>query len=221
MATKVTNDARIVAVESLTRRTFLMIVDKLRITIFLHQKICRMRKLSMDELNRKSVEDFRKSEKVPVVVILDNIRSMHNVGSVFRTADAFLITEIYLCGYTPQPPHRDIQKTALGATETVAWKYAQDAISAVNELRSLGYAIFAVEQVENSILLNQFNSAAYSRLAIIFGNEVSGVGAEVLKLCDGSIEIPQFGMKHSLNISVAAGIVLWELVRLRLQQQPG
>ena len=219
MATKVTNDARIVAVESLTRRTFLMIVDKLRITIFLHQKICRMRKLSMDELNRKSVEDFRKSEKVPVVVILDNIRSMHNVGSVFRTADAFLITEIYLCGYTPQPPHRDIQKTALGATETVAWKYAQDAISAVNELRSLGYAIFAVEQVENSILLNQFNSAAYSRLAIIFGNEVSGVGAEVLKLCDGSIEIPQFGMKHSLNVSVAAGIVLWELVRARDNNQ--
>ena len=219
MATKVTNDARIVAVESLTRRTFLMIVDKLRITIFLHQKICRMRKLSMDELNRKSVEDFRKSEKVPVVVILDNIRSMHNVGSVFRTADAFLITEIYLCGYTPQPPHRDIQKTALGATETVAWKYAQDAISAVNELRSLGYAIFAVEQVENSILLNQFNSAAYNRLAIIFGNEVSGVGAEVLKLCDGSIEIPQFGMKHSLNVSVAAGIVLWELVRARDNNQ--
>ena len=178
-----------------------------------------MRKLSMDELNRKSVEDFRKSEKVPVVVILDNIRSMHNVGSVFRTADAFLITEIYLCGYTPQPPHRDIQKTALGATETVAWKYAQDAISAVNELRSLGYAIFAVEQVENSILLNQFNSAAYNRLAIIFGNEVSGVGAEVLKLCDGSIEIPQFGMKHSLNVSVAAGIVLWELVRARDNNQ--
>ena len=173
----------------------------------------------MNELNRKSVEDFRKSEKVPVVVILDNIRSMHNVGSVFRTADAFLITEIYLCGYTPQPPHRDIQKTALGATETVAWKYAQDAISAVNELRSLGYAIFAVEQVENSILLNQFNSAAYSRLAIIFGNEVSGVGAEVLKLCDGSIEIPQFGMKHSLNVSVAAGIVLWELVRARDNNQ--
>ena len=173
----------------------------------------------MDELNRKSVEDFRKSEKVPVVVILDNIRSMHNVGSVFRTADAFLITEIYLCGYTPQPPHRDIQKTALGATETVAWKYAQDAISAVNELRSLGYAIFAVEQVENSILLNQFNSAAYNRLAIIFGNEVSGVGAEVLKLCDGSIEIPQFGMKHSLNVSVAAGIVLWELVRARDNNQ--
>ena len=196
-----------------------MIVDKLRITIFLHQKICRMRKLSMNELNRKSVEDFRKSEKVPVIVILDNIRSMHNVGSVFRTADAFLITEIYLCGYTPQPPHRDIQKTALGATETVAWKYAQDAISAVNELRSLGYAIFAVEQVENSILLNQFNSAAYNRLAIIFGNEVSGVGAEVLKLCDGSIEIPQFGMKHSLNVSVAAGIVLWELVRARDNNQ--
>ena len=174
-----------------------------------------MRKLSMDELNRKSVDEFRLSEKIPVVIVLDNIRSMHNVGSVFRTADAFLLQSIYLCGYTPQPPHRDIHKTALGATETVDWKYYSSAVAAINELRSEGYSIFAIEQVENSIALHQFKGREYDRVAVIFGNEVSGVGNEVLKLCDGFIEIPQFGMKHSLNVSVAAGIVLWELIRDR------
>lgn len=175
-----------------------------------------MRKLSMEELNRKSVNDFKESEKIPVVVILDNIRSMHNVGSVFRTADAFLLQSICVCGYTPQPPHRDIHKTALGATETVEWKYYPAAVAAVLELSDAGYTIFAVEQVENSIPLHQFESARYDKLAIVFGNEVSGVGEEVLKLCKGSIEIPQLGMKHSLNISVAAGIVLWEIVRTRM-----
>jgi 23S rRNA (guanosine2251-2'-O)-methyltransferase len=175
-----------------------------------------MRKLSMDELNRKSVNEFKDSEKMPVVIVLDNIRSMHNVGSVFRTADAFLMKAIYLCGYTPQPPHRDIHKTALGATETVEWRYYPGAARAVQELRAEGYSIFAIEQVEKSIPLNQFKSHEFGKLAVIFGNEVSGIEEEVLKLCDGYIEIPQFGMKHSLNISVAAGIVLWEMIRGRM-----
>jgi tRNA G18 (ribose-2'-O)-methylase SpoU len=175
-----------------------------------------MRKLSMDELNRKSVDEFKEAEKMPVVVVLDNIRSMHNVGSVFRTADAFLLRGIYLCGYTPQPPHRDIHKTALGATETVEWKYESTTIEAVKQLKQAGYRVYAVEQVQNSIPLNRFNMNQQQPVAVVFGNEVSGVEEEVLKLCDGSIEIPQLGMKHSLNISVAAGIVLWELVRNKI-----
>jgi 23S rRNA (guanosine2251-2'-O)-methyltransferase len=172
-----------------------------------------MQKLSMDELNRKSVNEFKHSEKMRIIVVLDNIRSMHNVGSVFRTADAFLLQGIYLCGYTPQPPHRDINKTALGATETVEWKYFDNITDVVKFLRDAGFKIFAVEQVKNSISLQKFIFEQDDKLAVIFGNEVSGVGEEVLKLCDGCIEIPQLGMKHSLNISVAAGIVLWELVR--------
>ncbi|HLK27402.1 MAG TPA: RNA methyltransferase [Puia sp.] len=175
-----------------------------------------MQKLSMDELNRKSVEEFRQSKKIPIVVVLDNIRSMHNVGSVFRTADAFLLQSIYLCGFTPQPPHRDIHKTALGATETVEWKYFENVAEGLKELRDTGYGIYAVEQATKSISLQQFIFEQDGKLAVIFGNELSGVGDEVLKLCDGCIEIPQLGMKHSLNISVAAGIVLWELVRTRI-----
>jgi len=178
--------------------------------------LCPMRKLSMDELNRKSVDEFKGSEKMPVLVVLDNIRSMHNVGSVFRTADAFLLRGIYLCGYTPQPPHRDIHKTALGATETVEWKYAATTVEAVKKLKDEGYSIFAVEQVQSSIPLQQFDINQHAQVAVVFGNEVSGVQDEVLKLCDGCIEIPQLGMKHSLNISVAAGIVLWELVRNKI-----
>lgn len=170
----------------------------------------------MDELNRKTVAEFRESDKIPVIVVLDNIRSMHNVGSVFRTADAFLLQGVYLCGYTPQPPHRDIHKTALGATETVHWKYFATTREAVQELREAGYQLWAVEQVENSIPLNSFNANQQAPLAVVFGNEVSGVEAEIIKACDGCIEIPQLGMKHSLNISVAAGIVLWELVRNKL-----
>jgi tRNA G18 (ribose-2'-O)-methylase SpoU len=175
-----------------------------------------MRKLSMDELNRKSVDEFKEAEKMPVVVVLDNIRSMHNVGSVFRTADAFLLRGIYLCGYTPQPPHRDIHKTALGATETVEWKYESTTVEAVKQLKQAGYRVYAVEQVQNSIPLNRFDMNQQEPVAVVFGNEVSGVEEEVLKLCDGCIEIPQLGMKHSLNISVAAGIVLWELVRNKI-----
>jgi 23S rRNA (guanosine2251-2'-O)-methyltransferase len=172
-----------------------------------------MRKLGMDELNRKSVAEFKDSQKVPVIIVMDNIRSMHNVGSVFRTADAFLMQGIYLCGYTPQPPHRDINKTALGATESVDWKYFSTTAEAVQSLRDEGYKILAIEQVENSIPLDRVTAAAGEKLAVIFGNEVSGIDAEVLSLCHGFIEIPQMGMKHSLNISVAAGIVLWELFK--------
>jgi len=175
-----------------------------------------MRKLSMDELNRKSVHEFKEAEKMPVVVVLDNIRSMHNVGSVFRTADAFLLRGMYLCGYTPQPPHRDIHKTALGATETVEWKYASTTVEAVQKLKEDGYRVFAIEQVQNSIPLHQFSINEQAPVAVVFGNEVTGVDEEVIKLCDGCIEIPQLGMKHSLNISVAAGIVLWELVRTKI-----
>jgi len=170
----------------------------------------------MDELNRKTVNEFKASEKIPVVVVLDNVRSMHNVGSVFRTADAFLLEAICLCGYTPQPPHRDIQKTALGATETVRWKYFSSAFEAANELRNAGYRLVAVEQVEESISLKDFFFREEEKLAVIFGNEVNGVEEEVLKICDACLEIPQIGTKHSLNISVAAGIVLWELVKTRI-----
>ncbi len=175
-----------------------------------------MRKLSMNELNRKSVEEFRSSDKIPVIVILDNIRSMHNVGSIFRTADAFLLRGVYLCGYTPQPPHRDINKTALGATESVEWAYYPSTNHAIHLLKEEGYLIFAVEQVEDSMPLQVATKMHAEKIAIVFGNEVDGVSNETLALCDRCIEIPQMGIKHSLNVSVAAGIVLWELVRNRL-----
>ena len=165
----------------------------------------------MDELDRKSVEAFKQAEKTPLIVVLDNIRSMHNTGSVFRTADAFLIEGICLCGYTPQPPHRDINKTALGATETVDWFYTPTTLEAVQQLKANGYKVYAVEQASNSISLENFVSGNQEKLAIVMGNEVEGVDAAVLPLCDGCIEIPQLGMKHSLNVSVAAGIVLWKL----------
>lgn len=169
------------------------------------------------DLKRKSVEEFRRSEKFPLVVILDNIRSMHNVGSVFRTADAFLISGIWLCGYTPRPPHRDIHKTALGATETVQWNEAVSTMDAILTLKQSGYSIYAVEQVEKSIPLHEFSLPESGKIGVVFGNEVSGIDPSVLESCDGSIEIPQFGMKHSLNVSVAAAIVLWELVGRRRQ----
>jgi 23S rRNA (guanosine2251-2'-O)-methyltransferase len=172
-----------------------------------------MRKLSMDELGRKSVEEFKQAAKTQVIAVLDNIRSMHNVGSVFRTADAFLIEAIFLCGYTPQPPHRDINKTALGAAETVDWMFFSTAAEAVRELKTQGYKVYAIEQTEGSVSLEKFTSEMNEKIAVVFGNEVEGVSYDVLQLANGSIEIPQSGMKHSLNISVAAGIVLWELFR--------
>ena len=180
-----------------------------------------MRKLSMDELGRKSVADFKLAHKKPLVVVMDNIRSMHNVGSVFRTSDAFLISGICLCGFTPQPPHRDIHKTALGATESVDWVYYENTADAVTALKEQGYKVYAIEQTQGSISLENFktyinensNIGSNNALAFVFGNEVEGVSDEVLAICDGAIEIPQYGMKHSLNISVAAAIVLWEMVR--------
>ena len=166
----------------------------------------------MEELGRKSVEDFKLADKKPLVVVMDNIRSMHNVGSVFRTADAFLISGICLCGFTPQPPHRDIHKTALGATDSVDWLYYEHTVDAVLALKERGYKVLAIEQTEGSIMLDQYVDK-HLPTAFVFGNEVDGVSDEVIQVCDGVIEIPQWGMKHSLNISVAAAVVLWEFVR--------
>jgi len=166
----------------------------------------------MDELNRKSAEEFKKAEKIPVIIVLDNVRSMNNVGSVFRTADAFLIEAIYLCGVTAKPPHREIQKTALGATETVNWKHFETTMDAVNSLKNDGYKIYAVEQADKSVMLDKFTPAK-DKMALVFGNEVSGVEQAVIDVCDACIEIPQSGTKHSLNIAVSAGIVMWEVTK--------
>ena len=164
----------------------------------------------MQELGRKTVEEFKAADKTPLVLVLDNVRSMHNVGSVFRTADAFLLQGIALCGYTPVPPHRDIQKTELGATETVEWQYFPTTVEAVQKLKAQGYAVMAIEQAAQSVMLDAFQPGNQP-LALVFGNEVSGVDAAVMALADGCIEIPQLGMKHSLNISVSTGIVVWDL----------
>lgn len=179
---------------------------------------CAMRKLSMDELNRKSVEEFKRSEKIPVVAVLENVRSAYNVGSVFRTADAFLVEGVYLCGYTAFPPHKEIKKTALGADETVSWKHFKKTEEAIDELRSDGYRILAVEQAEGSFSLDGLRMEGGQKTAVVFGNEVTGVEQSTIARCDGCLEIPQLGMKHSLNISVAAGIVLWELVKPGLRR---
>jgi tRNA G18 (ribose-2'-O)-methylase SpoU len=175
-----------------------------------------MKKLSMEELNRKSIEEFRQSDKIPIIVVLENIRSAYNVGSVFRTADAFLLEAIYICGYSAFPPHKEIKKTALGADETVQWKHFKNIKDAMEELKVQGYKIFVVEQTAGSVKLHQFSSSA-EKIAVIFGNEVTGVEQSTIELSDGCIEIPQLGMKHSLNISVAAGIVLWEIVRAKIE----
>jgi 23S rRNA (guanosine2251-2'-O)-methyltransferase len=175
-----------------------------------------MRKLSMEELNRKTVEEFRESQKIPIVAILENVRSAYNVGSVFRTADAFLLEGIYLCGYTAFPPHKEIRKTALGAEDSVTWKHFKNITGAIEELKGNGYKIFAAEQAENSYKLQAIGYEPDEKIAVVFGNEVTGVEQATIQQCDGCIEIPQLGMKHSLNISVAAGIVLWELIRTRI-----
>jgi 23S rRNA (guanosine2251-2'-O)-methyltransferase len=170
-----------------------------------------MRKLKLDELNRASVEEFKVLKKFPVAVVLDNVRSMHNIGSVFRTADGFAVEQLCLCGITAQPPHREIEKTALGATQSINWTYHADVLQAIKRLREDGYRIIAVEQAENSIMLNDFKPVAGEKYALIFGNEVNGVSDEAMKNIDACIEIPQFGTKHSFNIVVSAGIVLWDL----------
>lgn len=177
-----------------------------------------MRKLLNEELNRLTKEDFKTADKLRVVLILDNVRSHLNVGSVFRTADAFLIEAIYLCGITGTPPHRDIHKTALGATDTVAWKHFETTVQAVNELKEAGYKIASVEQAENAVMLNEFEPEQGVKYGVVFGNEVDGVSQDIVSNSDFVIEIPQYGTKHSLNISVSAGIVVWQLFsQLRLR----
>jgi 23S rRNA (guanosine2251-2'-O)-methyltransferase len=172
-------------------------------------------KKSMDELGRLSADEALRVRRTPVRVVLDNVRSMHNVGSVFRTADAFLIESIDLCGYTPRPPHRDIHKTALGATETVPWTAWDSSVDAVRTLVAQGYRVLAVEQTTGSVPLHLLNVETEEKIALVFGNEVEGVASDVISLCAGTIEIPQMGMKHSLNVSVATAMVLWEICRGR------
>ncbi len=169
-----------------------------------------MRKLKNEELDRLSVEDFKKAEKMPIVVVLDNIRSMHNVGSAFRTADAFLIDKIYLCGITAQPPHRDINKTALGATDSVTWEYVEEVTTLISELKENGYRIIGIEQTDDCIPLQDFLPYKDQKFCLIFGHEVFGLSDKVVEMLDTCIEIPQFGTKHSLNVSVSIGIVLWD-----------
>ena len=169
----------------------------------------------MEELGRKSVEEFRQSTKIPVIVVLENIRSAYNVGSVFRTADAFLIEAIYIIGYSARPPHKEIRKTALGAEETVHWQHFPTSDAALQQLREMGYQVYAAEQAESSFRLNAIEFSEQEKIAVVFGNEVTGVEQSTILNCDGCLEIPQLGMKHSLNIATAAGVVLWELVRNR------
>ena len=172
-----------------------------------------MRKLENSELERKSIEDFKKSEKTPLILVLDDIRSLHNIGSVFRTADAFLIEKIILCGITATPPNKEIHKTALGATETVTWEHHESVLEVITNLKKENIITLAIEQVESSIFLQDFKVDKNQKYALIFGNEVYGVAQQAVALCDGCIEIPQLGTKHSLNISVSAGIVVWDLFK--------
>lgn len=175
------------------------------------QRITRMRKLKNSELARLSLDEFKATKKTPLIVILDNIRSLNNVGSVFRTADAFRIEHIYLCGITASPPHKDIQKTALGSTESVDWSHAEDTVGVVQDLKAKGIKVWAVEQAEKATFLQHFKPKTGTTYAVVFGHEVKGVSQNVVSICDGVLEIPQFGTKHSLNISVSCGIVLWQL----------
>jgi len=170
-----------------------------------------MKKISLDELGRISLEEFHRSEKSSIAVVLDNIRSQHNIGSVFRTSDAFRIEKIYLCGITATPPNREIQKTALGATESVEWEYFEKTSLAIAELKKLGYVIISIEQVEGGTNLNEFVPEKNNKYALVFGNEVKGVEQEIVDLSDLCLEIPQFGTKHSFNVSVSAGIVIWDI----------
>ena len=175
------------------------------------------RKPKLEELNRPNNEEFKSSKKNPVVIVLDNIRSFNNVGSIFRTADAFAIEQIILCGITPAPPHRDIHKTALGATESVSWDYFKNTIDAVKKLKEEGYIIASIEQAENKVWLQDVNLKPTDKIALVFGHEVDGVEQEVIDRSDMVIEIPQYGTKHSINISVCAGIVMWEIVKKHMK----
>jgi tRNA G18 (ribose-2'-O)-methylase SpoU len=170
-----------------------------------------MRKLANEELDRKNIEEFKEASKTPIIIILDDIRSLHNIGSVFRSSDAFLVEKIYLCGITAVPPNKEIHKTALGATETVTWEYAENVLDVIEKLKQDKISVYAIEQTENSIMLNDFKTEPNRKYALIFGNEVKGVHQKAINASDGVIEIPQLGSKHSLNISVTAGIVIWDL----------
>lgn len=172
-----------------------------------------LRKLKVTEMHRLTVDEFKESRKLPLVVVLDEVRSLHNIGAVFRTSDAFLVNNIYLCGITATPPHPEMHKTALGAEYTVDWKYFKNTEDAVNELHTMGYTVFAIEQCEGSTMLDKLVLETDKRYAVVLGNEVKGVKQEVVDMCDGCIEIPQFGTKHSLNVSVTAGIILWEFAK--------
>lgn len=172
-----------------------------------------LRKLKVTEMHRLTVDEFKESRKLPLVVVLDEVRSLHNIGAVFRTSDAFLVNSIYLCGITATPPHSEMHKTALGAEYTVDWKYFKNTEDAVNELHTMGYTVFAIEQCEGSTMLDKLVLETDKRYAVVLGNEVKGVKQEVVDMCDGCIEIPQFGTKHSLNVSVTAGIILWEFAK--------
>lgn len=172
------------------------------------------RKLKTSELSRLSVDEFKRTNKLPVIIVLDNVRSMNNVGSIFRSADGFLMEAILLCGYTPRPPHRDIEKTALGATDTVHWEYRENIVDALQELKVKGYRVCALEQVEGSVMLQDWTPQRDEKWVLVLGNEVEGVQDEVLALCDQAVEIPQGGMKHSLNVSVAAAIVMYKIYEL-------
>ncbi len=169
-----------------------------------------LRKLKITEMNRLTVQEFKEAAKLPLVVVLDEVRSLHNIGAVFRTSDAFLVNSIYLCGITATPPHPEMHKTALGAEYTVEWKYFKNTLDAVEELHKEGYTVMSIEQCEGSMMLDKLEVEAGKKYAIVMGNEVKGVQQEVVNRCDGCIEIPQYGTKHSLNVSVTAGIVLWE-----------
>lgn len=188
-----------------TQKQNQLLIITIACPIFAH-----MRKLKLDELNRPTIEEFRTQEKLPVIVVLDNVRSLHNVGSAFRTADGFAVEAIYLCGITAQPPHREIEKTALGATQSIAWEYFENSLVAVEKLKANNYQIVAIEQAENSVSLLDFNPDKEKKYAFFFGNEVNGVSDEVMQNIDTCLEIPQFGTKHSFNIVISTGIVLWD-----------
>ena len=177
------------------------------------------KKLSLKELNRINLEEYKESSKLPIIIVLDNIRSMSNIGSIFRTSDAFKVEAIYLCGITSKPPHREIRKTALGATESVSWKYFPTTMDSIDELKEKGYSIISVEQVENSIMLNDYQPVMNNKIALVMGNEVNGVEQEVIDASDLCIEIPQYGTKHSLNVSISAGLVIWHVFQTNFLQK--
>jgi len=172
-----------------------------------------MRKLENSELNRMTVKDFKDASKTPLIIVLDDIRSLNNIGSVFRTSDAFLVEKIFLCGITATPPNKEIHKTALGATETVAWEHKENVLEVIEKIKSEGVKVFAIEQVESAIFLQDFEIEKDQKYALVFGNEVFGVAQKAIEICNGTIEIPQLGTKHSLNIAVSAGIVIWDFFK--------